>query len=619
MNMFGQRRPGAPSARGIPKLTGSRAVLGAMISGRPSAGAPADSASRRPRRVGLGIAVASCLVLMLLWSTAAAPSRTAKAQGNGTNNWQITMADTTTTWYNLYNFGHPTDQSWAAQSFKRPGSTTPNACYIDAMWLTSVEVALSQCGSDQVVPNLNVNIRRDDPQNGTLISSGLITPGQVTSFDPYSPTWVTVNLPSPIHLEHDVTYYVQLQVQAPPSPGPIQYCQQGRPWGYVWSLQRGGPYTDGSFYPILPYHPYDGLSKLHGYTQGPETTKVKVLALYYDRMLDDRRDGHTGEQHREHEILPGGLDPSTLTDDYAGTMSSASGGTVQYQVVDRRYVEEWPEHVGTVLAPIAPLTAWTDDLWWYDYDTPGNKIPGCHGGATLCDQTDVIHSPAVINFDYDWMLHGGGGGAGKTPLAMLQDGDIDEIWMWSENSSGHYESISAGPNAYYVNGGPWPGYDSGPNATPRMFVMMDFSYILNLGYGLHSEGHRSESIMSHTLQGTGVWDDFIRRYNQANPPQTYAGLGAIHFPFNTTSEYNYSVTTQRQTTADGWYHYPDYLNPAYLSNKGCAAWNCGQGDDQEGFMEFWFDHIPRYPGNNGNAGGTRNNWWPYITLPGCFP
>ncbi len=181
------------------------------------------------------------------------------------------------------------------------------------------------------------------------------------------------------------------------------------------------------------------------------------------------------------------------------------------------------------------------------------------------------------------------------------NGDIDEVWVYAFPFGGMYESILAGPGAFWWNAPPLPH-----PGLEKTLSIMGWNYERGVAEAMHSVGHRFESAIWHAF---GRWNnqspdpnnwEIFTRINKDNPGK--ANIGNIHYPPNGMSDYDYSNPTNVITYADNWKRYPYLLNQTRTVN--CGEWGCGQ----LGYMRWWFSHLPRYQGVTDSI---LNDWWYY--------
>lgn len=208
---------------------------------------------------------------------------------------------------------------------------------------------------------------------------------------------------------------------------------------------------------------------------------------------------------------------------------------------------------------------------------------------------NIAETQGRIHYDYNGMID-------YYDLdTKRNNGEIDEVWVYAFPFGGMYESILAGPGAFWWNAPPLPhpGLD-------KILSIMGWNYERGVAEAMHSVGHRFESALAHAF---GRWDnqstdpnnwEIFTRINKDNPGK--ANVGNIHFPPNGTSDYDYSNSTNVITYADNWKRYPYLLNQTRTIN--CSEWGCGQ----LGYMRWWFSHLPRFTGVTDSI---LNDWWYY--------
>jgi len=197
------------------------------------------------------------------------------------------------------------------------------------------------------------------------------------------------------------------------------------------------------------------------------------------------------------------------------------------------------------------------------------------------------------------------------------NGEIDEVWVYTGPFLGMYESQLMGPKAFWWNS---PPIKDG-TALTKLLSVMGLNYERGVDQGFHSFGHRMESAMIQAYyEATGLnwnpkranptaWDLFTRI--EKDVPGG-AHVGNVHYPPNGTSDYNYGNTTLVTSYAENWYRYPFLLNQHSQVNVQTWIYQPGEplaeGNDHLGYLRWWYDHIPRY---EGVTDGVLNNWWHY--------
>jgi hypothetical protein len=187
-------------------------------------------------------------------------------------------------------------------------------------------------------------------------------------------------------------------------------------------------------------------------------------------------------------------------------------------------------------------------------------------------------------------------------------GEIDEVWLWGFPYAGFWESVMAGPGAYFCNAPPLPEV-----ASERRFVVMGFNYERGVGEMLENFGHRAESIMRHVYgswapEATHAWNRFTL-YDQVAPGR--AACGNVHFAPNSERDYDWGNPRPVWSTCDDWLTYPHLTGER--RRVDCAEWG---GGDIRAHHRWWLRHLPR---TEGRTAGKLNNWWSYVVDPNRFP
>jgi hypothetical protein len=184
----------------------------------------------------------------------------------------------------------------------------------------------------------------------------------------------------------------------------------------------------------------------------------------------------------------------------------------------------------------------------------------------------------------------------------VEQGEIDEVWLWGFPYAGFWESTMVGKGAYHCNSPPVEGVQ-----TSRIFVIMGFNYERGVGEMLESFGHRVESILRHVYgswepKGTHAWNRFTL-YDRIAPGG--AGCGNVHFAPNSERDYDWGNRRVVWSTCDDWLDYPHLTGQR--RRVSCDEW--GRGDIRA-HHRWWLRHLPRAPGR---TEGKLNNWWAYVT------
>lgn len=296
-----------------------------------------------------------------------------------------------------------------------------------------------------------------------------------------------------------------------------------------------------------------------------QTTISKVLVIVYDPLMDVA----SGQKLSEHQ---GWGQPEQLAASFMTDVLQNSHSLARYQVVERIDVNEFPAKI---------------DGFRY---TP----------ETYLDVLRNISSPYMPQeADYYTILEQ------FNLLHRIAQKEIDEIWIFGFPHAGFYESIMAGPGAFWCNSPPLKNTE----ASERRFVIMGFSYERWVGEMLESFGHRAESIISQTFKKirgeANLWQRFTR-YDKVAPGK--AAVGSIHFAPNSIRDYDWNnPSTVKSECYDWLLNFPDFKGD--IRSVTASEW--GNGNMRQ-HHQWWLRHIPHV---NGRQNGIHNNWWRYIIEP----
>jgi hypothetical protein len=263
--------------------------------------------------------------------------------------------------------------------------------------------------------------------------------------------------------------------------------------------------------------------------------------------------------------------PDNLVSQYIFDVEAASFGYVNYKIAERIEVDEFPvKQDGFVYDAESYLFRWRTRTGFHQPDRVDY--------ARLLDQFGVIER---VNL-----------------------GQIDEVWLMAFPYAGYYESVMAGPGAFWCNAPPLTNIDH----CERRFVIMGFSYERGPGEMLENLGHRAESIMKQVYRNkrgeANLWERYTR-YDLTHPGQ--AECGTVHFAPNSERDYDWGNGRAVLSTCDNWLNFPQLDGPPRHVN--CQEW--GNGDIRQHHL-WWLGHLPHV---SSQTGGIANNWWQYIIDP----
>ena len=302
---------------------------------------------------------------------------------------------------------------------------------------------------------------------------------------------------------------------------------------------------------------------LHPMRELPVPVRRAVLMVIHDPIL--RSQG--GRPLRERL---GWNDPKRLARDYIDEVRRCSWGYANYQIVERVVVDGFPlKRDGFRYTEHSYLEALRAGRF---HDPDGVDY------LELVNQFDIIH--------------------------RVNSGAIDEVWLFGPPSSGYWESIMAGPGAFWCNAPPLDG----TGHCRRRFVIMGFNYERGVGEMLEDLGHRAESILSEVFKGkhgdAHLFERFTR-YDLTHP--NGAEAGSVHFAPNSLRDYDWGNPRPVLSRCDNWYNFPDLNGEPRVVT--CREW--GNGDIRE-HHRWWFRHFPHFVGE---SDGISWNWWEYVIDP----
>lgn len=319
---------------------------------------------------------------------------------------------------------------------------------------------------------------------------------------------------------------------------------------------------------------------------GFKPLRVKVLVLDFNPLIAGPlyKPDDPAVQPKGLREVAGWNDPVPLSQGYMDDFLQASGGFIQYEVVEWLVVRRFQKKTdGYVYTPEAYMTALKQGT----------------GKAKAWHQPDGIDYPAMID---EFNI-----------IPLVEEGVIDEVWMMGLPYFGYYESAMAGKDAFYINGGV---FDQVP--CKRRFAIMGFNCERGTAEMTHDVCHRMESTMARVSGGWDVdklttnWARFAANEKQSGT----AAVGTCHYPPNAEHDYDYANPRMVESTADDWLTYPK-LTGEKKRTFNCEEWagpfknrKGDRPDYQRNYLLWWFSHVPKAPGVNDD--GRLNNWWEYL-------
>lgn len=325
------------------------------------------------------------------------------------------------------------------------------------------------------------------------------------------------------------------------------------------------------------------------------TLEPRVLLLIHNPVIEQ----FAGRRLRE---VIGWNDPDWLCGQCIFDLAQVSRGRVNYRIVERIELDEWPvKQDGFRYDDAAYINNWRAARGWH--------------------QPDTVDYPALL--------------ASCDFVRKLEAGRVDELWLMGFPYAGYYESCMGGRGAIWCNGPVIPGAER----VSRRFVVMGFNYERGVGEMLEDFGHRAESILEHVFaraprvpppgdpapslraggwlsrliddarkgaagaDGWGtLWEHFTR-HDRAAPGR--AACGNVHFAPNSERDYDWGNRRAVASTADDWLDYPRLTGRARPMH--CADWGNG---DIRAHHKWWFERFPRADGQTDY--GVLHDWWRYV-------
>lgn len=264
-------------------------------------------------------------------------------------------------------------------------------------------------------------------------------------------------------------------------------------------------------------------------------------------------------------------DPDQLAKGYIQDLANASGGYVNYQIVERIDSDIFPPKI---------------DGFTY---SPDEYVEVIRGKRKAHDPDWLDYHARIQQFDLQ---------------NRFNNGDFDEVWFFSFPNAGEYESIMGGPGGFWCNAPAIKNTDR----FKRKFVMMGFNMERGVDCMLENFGHRTESIMTELYKRRGKKQDMWKlftQYEKQNPGD--AQCGWMHYAPNSVKDYDWGNTTPVTSYCDDWYTYPEL--PHQGKTMTTKDWG---GGDMRAHHLWWFGHLPK---TTGESDGISNNWWEYAVDP----
>lgn len=289
----------------------------------------------------------------------------------------------------------------------------------------------------------------------------------------------------------------------------------------------------------------------------------KVLVLNYDPVF---------EGQRLHEVFRWN-DPRGMARDYIEDMGKASGGLLKIEIAEWRDIDEIyaREDGGRFTVEEYVRNRRTNSGW-----------------------------PAKFMADYPRIM------SEQKVVPMVDDGRVDEVWVFSDHFFGIWEASMAGPGAFFVNGGVYPKVPS-----QRPFAFFGFNYERGVAEMIHNTSHRTECTMNRVYGQWNLkspknnWEKFSTSQSLSGGP---AGVGTCHRPANALHDYDYGNLREVDSWADDFLNYPNLTGRT--KKVSVTTWSPPGADAHRDYMKWYFARFPRAHGVNPD--GKLNNWWRYL-------
>jgi hypothetical protein len=299
----------------------------------------------------------------------------------------------------------------------------------------------------------------------------------------------------------------------------------------------------------------------------PPTSELKVLVLNFDPVVEPASGKRLHQEFRWN-------DPRKLAEEHAADVNEASGGRIEFKIVEWIDLDEFPVKVDGFAYTLPQFL----ETW--------RAKKGFH-------QPDQADYPKLI--------------AENRLVEKVESGEIDETWWFGFPYCGFGESAMAGRGAFGING---PSFDAPKVKCKRPFAIMGFNYERGPAEMIHNLCHRTEATMSRIFGGWQTdrldhdWARFAANAHQSNG---VAAAGTCHYPPNAVKDYDYANKDFVESSADDWKTYPKLTGAKMQVN--CENW--GGPDYQRNYLKWWFARLPRTPGVNPES-GRLNDWWEYV-------
>jgi hypothetical protein len=312
-----------------------------------------------------------------------------------------------------------------------------------------------------------------------------------------------------------------------------------------------------------------------------------VLVLIYSPVLQSGLDLQT---HM------GAHDARALSAQLAARLRAASGGLLNYEIVEVRIVHAWP--------PQLPGSMVLDERSFFGGASEPPRGP--HGNA---DYGAIFEDQRICE--------------------VVVEKDISELWLWGSV----WQGVDFGFDVFsYVLSGDLPSSATSAEADdyaarrrnmPRcadrtLWIQSGFYSVHALDWHIRNYNFRVEKTLPWALRAhaddpvaaTARWSEFSSFERDETPGP--ANIGLAMFPPNAGVDDDGGVPTEDYQDRDDvlsganlWAAYPyAHGGPKTID---CSSWGCSS----DGFQQWFAQHLPRNAGISPN--GTCNSWWRYFS------
>lgn len=334
-----------------------------------------------------------------------------------------------------------------------------------------------------------------------------------------------------------------------------------------------------------------------------------------------------------------GQDANASLNEMISDLEYTSHGFLNINII-KEFLNEYPTYTSTVTLNNGLKSHRIDEETYIS----ASKIDGTDRGEWWNLYDSNIFKDAIddnYSFDYDYIIEK------FNLIERRNNNEFDQVWLLTIDPALTYESIMVGNNPFWING---PGYV----ADCQNFPVVNVS-ISRRDANLHALGHGVEGIMSAAFHksyfestgysGRGTYKYYLSSYNSYNKDtisissiddynslslwdkfilndyansREFSSVGNIHFPFNSSGDYDYSNTNKVYTNWRDWLNYPNVSGNFVLDNNDAWLYNAGNDklgkDDNKDpdrlYTRFWFYLMPHIDGYTED--GYLNNWWKYF-------